>query len=226
MTRLATALSLIDAANAADPTLEDGRPAALLYGERMTSELARLVPEASEVLQVAARGQHVERWLLPRATYPEGKAGYLDWRREQGRRHGERVAGIMAAAGYPEADQARVGVLLRKEGIKRDGEVQALEDAICFTFIRWYLAPFAATRSPEEMVDIVAKTARKMSAPGRARALEEFLMPQDWAAACRAGGRRPSSEALPGTTISKACRFVFTIRQHFPPRRRRAWFTP
>lgn len=187
MTRLATALSLIDAANAADPTLEDGRPAALLYGERMSAELARLVPEASEVLQVAARGQHVERWLLPRAAYPEGKAGYLDWRREQGRRHGARVAGIMAAAGYPEADQARVGVLLRKEGIKRDGEVQALEDAICFTFIRWYLAPFAAGRSPQEMVDIVAKTARKMSAGARARALDEFPMPEAWAAAFRAG---------------------------------------
>ena len=185
MTRLATALSLIDAANAADPTLEEGRPAALLYGERMTAELARLVPEASEVLQIAARGQHVERWLLPRAAYPEGKAGYLEWRREQGRRHGARVAGIMAEAGYPEADQARVGVLLRKEGLKRDAEVQALEDVICFTFIRWYLAPFAATRSPEEMAEIVAKTARKMSSQGRARALEAFPMPPDWAAAFR-----------------------------------------
>ncbi|QYZ71448.1 DUF4202 domain-containing protein [Neotabrizicola shimadae] len=186
MTRLAKALSLIDAANAADPTLEDGRPAALLYGERMTAELGRLVPDASEVLQVAARGQHVERWLLPRSAYPEGKAGYLDWRREQGRRHGLRVAGIMAEAGYPAEDQDRVGVLLRKEGIKRDAEVQALEDVICFTFIRWYLGAFAATRTPEEMVEIVGKTARKMSAGGRARALEEFPMPPDWAAAFRA----------------------------------------
>lgn len=185
MTRLTQALALIDAANAADPTLEDGRPAALVYGERMTEELARLVPDASEVLQVAARGQHVERWLLPRSAYPEGKAGYLDWRREQGRRHGARVAGIMAEAGYPQADQDRVGVLLRKEGLKRDPEVQALEDVICFTFIRWYLAPFAATRSPEEMAGIVAKTARKMSGPGRARALAEFPMPADWAAAFR-----------------------------------------
>lgn len=185
MTRLARALSLIDAANAADPTLDEGRPAALVYGERMTAELARLVPEASEVLQIAARGQHVERWLLPRADYPEGKAGYLDWRREQGQRHGARVAAIMAEAGYPAGDQDRVGVLLRKEGIKRDDEVQALEDVICFTFIRWYLAPFAATRSPEEMADIVAKTARKMSGPGRVRALAEFPMPEAWAAAFR-----------------------------------------
>ena len=187
MTRLAKALSLIDTANAADPTLEEGRPAALVYGERMTAELARLIPAASEVLQIAARGQHVERWLLPRADYPEGKAGYLEWRREQGRRHGARVAGIMAEAGFPPEDQDRVGVLLRKEGLKRDAEVQALEDVICFTFIRWYLAAFAATRRPEEMADIVAKTARKMSTEGRARALAEFPMPEDWAAAFRAG---------------------------------------
>jgi hypothetical protein len=186
MPSLATALALIDAANAADPHLEQGQPAALLYGQRMTEELARLVPDASEVLQIAARGQHVERWLLPRDSYPDGKEGYLAWRREQGRRHALRVAGIMDEAGYPGADQDRVGVLLRKEGIKRDPEVQALEDVICFTFIRWYLAPFAATRSATSLAEIVAKTARKMSAGARARALEEFAMPDELAAAFRA----------------------------------------
>ena len=172
--RLTAAVAAIDAANAADPKGE-----ALLYGQRMTAELARLVPGASEVLQIAARGQHVERWLLPRADYPEGKEGYHAWRREQGRRHAVRVAGIMAAAGYPEAECERVGVLLRKEGIKRDPEVQALEDVICFTFIRWYLPGFAATRSAESLSDIVAKTARKMSAESRARALAEFPMPAE-----------------------------------------------
>jgi Domain of unknown function (DUF4202) len=188
MSRLAQTLAAIDAANAADPTLEDGRPAALLYGERMSAECARLFPNASEVLQIAARGQHVERWLLPRADYPEGKEGYFAWRREQARRHGLRVAGMMAEAGYPEADQARVGVLLRKEGIKRDADVQALEDVICHTFIRWYLAPFAATRDAAEVLDIVTKTARKMSASGRALALETFPMPDALAGAFRIPG--------------------------------------
>ncbi|MBR9652733.1 DUF4202 domain-containing protein [Thalassovita aquimarina] len=183
MPRLTDALAAIDAANAADPTLEDGRPAALLYGERMTGELNRLFPDASEVLQIAARGQHIERWRLPRKDYPDGKAGYYAWRKEQARRHAERVAGIMADAGYSIADQDRAGVLLRKEGIKQDAEVQALEDAICFTFIRWYLQPFAGTRSEEQLVDIVRKTARKMSPEGRAKALAEFDMPKALAAA-------------------------------------------
>ncbi len=185
MMNLTAAFAAIDAANAADPTLEAGRPAALLYGERMSAELTRLFPDASDVLQIAARGQHVERWLLPRADYPEGKAGYYAWRQEQGRRHGARVAGIMAAAGYGEADQARVGVLLRKEGIKRDPLVQALEDVICFVFLRWYFADFASTRTDAEVVDIVTKTARKMSAEGRARVLLEFALPDALAAAVR-----------------------------------------
>jgi hypothetical protein len=180
--RLHHAQTRIDAANAADPKGE-----ALVYGQRMSEELARLFPDASEVLQVAARGQHVERWLLPRSDYPDGKAGYLDWRREQGRRHAARVAGIMAEAGFPPEDCERVGVLLRKEGIKRDPEVQALEDVICFVFLKWYFEPFAAERDAESTLDIVRKTARKMSEAGRARVLEEFDLPAPLAGAFRAG---------------------------------------
>jgi hypothetical protein len=182
-TQLETAFALIDAANAADPTQEDGQPAAKLYGERMTLEAERLFPNASDILRIAARGQHVERWLLKRTAFPEGKEGYYAWRREQGRRHGARVAGIMAKAGYGEDEQLRVGVLLRKEGIKRDSEVQALEDIICFVFIRWYFSAFAAKRSAEDLQIIVEKTARKMSAEAQARVLAEFTLPPALAAA-------------------------------------------
>lgn len=180
MNGLLAALAAIDAANAADPGGADG-----LYGLRMSEELARLVPDASEVLQIAARGQHVERWLLLRAEFAEGRLGYLDWRREQGRRHGARLAGIMADAGYDEAACLRVGVLLRKEGIKRDSEVQALEDVICFVFLRWYFAPFAVGKDPAAVLSIVEKTARKMSEEARTRVLAEFPLPEDLAAAFR-----------------------------------------
>lgn len=182
---LPRAFALIDAANRADPTVEGGTPAALLYGQRMTAELDRLFPDASDVLQIAARGQHVERWLLPRADYPEGREGYLAWRREQARRHGLRVGAIMAEAEFDPAAQDRVGVLLRKEGLKRDPEVQALEDVICFVFLRWYFQPFAAKHSADALLKIVEKTARKMSEGGRARALAEFDLPEPFAAAFR-----------------------------------------
>ena len=180
--RLSKAFAAIDAANAADPTLENGQPAALLYGQRMTAEVAPLFPDASDILKIAARGQHIERWLLPRTDYPEGLPGYLDWRREQARRHAARVGQIMLDAGYPQSDADRVGVLLRKEGIKRDADVQALEDVICFAFLRHYFGGFSVGKDPDHLLSIVQKTARKMSAAGRARALVEFALPAPFAA--------------------------------------------
>lgn len=177
--RLNEVLAAIDAANAADPHPDDatGRPAALLYGERMSAELERLCPDASEHLRIAARGQHVERWKLARTDYPDGKQGYLAWRTQQAANHAARVSGMMEAAGYGTEDRTKVESLLRKEGIKRNPEMQQLEDIICFVFIRWYLAAFAATKTEAELSRIVAKSAKKMSADARARAREEFPMP-------------------------------------------------
>lgn len=185
MTRLARTLAAIDAANAADPDRDEGAPAALLYGQRMSAELARLLPEASEELQIAARGQHIERWTSPRSAYPEGREGYLAWRRDLGAFHAARVGAIMTAEGYEDASVTRVGRMLRKEGIKREAEVQALEDVICFTFLRWYFQPFAEGRDGAELERIVAKTARKMSPEARARALRDFALPEPFAAAFR-----------------------------------------
>ncbi|WP_425040477.1 DUF4202 domain-containing protein [Primorskyibacter sp. S187A] len=182
--KLARVLDAIDKANAADPKTEvdeagEAKPEALLYGERMSSELERLFGQTvSDVLQIAARGQHIERWTLLRSDYPEGRAGYLAWRRDQGRAHGDRLAGLMQDAGYDAQSCARVGVLLRKEGIKRDHEVQMLEDVICFVFLKWYFADFAAKHAEDKVLDIVAKTARKMSGESRARVLAEFELPE------------------------------------------------
>lgn len=183
MSDLAQALATIDAANAHDPDRSEGAPAAQLYGQRMSAELARLFPGADEVLQIAARGQHIERWVLKRADYPEGREGYLTWRRDLAQHHAARVGQIMRDAGYSEADAETAGKLIRKEGIKRDPQVQALEDVICFVFLKWYFAPFAGTQSPEKLERIVAKTARKMSPEGRARVLDEFDLPAPFDAA-------------------------------------------
>lgn len=178
MSRLAAVFAAIDAANARDPGRgDDGQPANLLYGQRMTAEQERLFPGADDVLRIACRGQHIERWTLPRDSFSMTRPGYLQWRQEQGRRHAERIGGIMSDAGYGADDIARAGRMLRKEGLKRDPDVQALEDVICFTFIRWYLGDFSATQPDERMPRIIEKTARKMSPEGRARALAEFDMP-------------------------------------------------
>ncbi|WP_170436610.1 DUF4202 domain-containing protein [Ruegeria arenilitoris] len=176
-------LDAIDTANSADPTQEDSRPAALLYGERMSAELDRLFPDASEPLQIAARGQHVERWKLARSAYPEGRAGYLAWRKAQAEHHAQVVAELMSEAGYDQAEIDAARRMLRKQGIKRDDDVQALEDVICFVFLKWYFAPFATKHSDEKIQRIVEKTARKMSAEARRRVLDEFDLPEDLASA-------------------------------------------
>ncbi len=183
MSDLAAALAAIDTANSADPDMSENAPAAALYGQRMSSELDRLFPQASEPLKIAARGQHIERWILKRADYPEGREGYLTWRRDLARHHASRVGEIMIASGYSGDEAEAAGRMIRKEGIKRDPDVQALEDVICFVFLKWYFAPFSTTQDPEKLQRIVIKTARKMSQEARERVLDEFDLPDPLATA-------------------------------------------
>ena len=92
-------LTAIDGANAKDPRMDEGQPEALLYGQRMSEECARLFPQAPETLQIAARGQHIERWILLRADYPEGRAGSLTWRPDLALNPASRVMGLRDQAG-------------------------------------------------------------------------------------------------------------------------------
>ncbi len=176
LNRLTAVLAGIDHANAQDPEIiedETGRhPAALLYGHRMSLTLGEFAPGASELLQIAVRGQHIERWKRPRGDYPQGKPGYLKWRRDAAKFHADRIAGFMHAEGYSPEEAARVGLLIMKQAIKSDAEAQTLEDVACLVFMRWYFVGFAASRTPEELLTIVEKTARKMSAEGRREALK------------------------------------------------------
>ncbi len=165
--RLQCALGGIDAANARDPNLDAGEPAELVYGRRMSEALAAFSPDASEALQIAVRGQHLERWLTPRRAYPDGKAGYIAWRNAAKKRHAERVGEIMASCGYDEAAIARASALVRKEQLRSDAEAQTLEDAACLVFLRHYALSFAAKHPEAKVLDILMKTQRKMSPRAR-----------------------------------------------------------
>lgn len=172
--RLKTVLALIDDINAQDPnrtsTADGEQGEELLYGQRMSATLADLIPQPSVELQIAVRGQHIERWKLARSAYPEGKAGYFAWRREQARRHAARVGDLMAEAGYDAQTQERVASLLQKKRLKRDAEAQALEDVACLVFLQYYAPAFIAKHDDAKVVDILVKTARKMSPEGLAAA--------------------------------------------------------
>ena len=181
MDRLSTAIARIDAANGADPHRIplDGAdvPAELAYGQRMSAMLARVYPEASEALQLAARAQHIRRWEVPRSSYPMDRGGYLRWRKELGRKHAEWAGEILAACGYGEEEIARVGSLLRKENLRRDPETQALEDVAALVFLAHYAEDFAAKHPPEKVVSILAKTLAKMSEHGKRAATTLDLSP-------------------------------------------------
>ena len=73
-----------------------------------------------EELQIAVRGQHIERWTRLRADYPEGRTGYLQWRRDAAEFHATQLGEIMTSAGYSADAVARVGKLVRKLGLKTD----------------------------------------------------------------------------------------------------------
>ena len=147
-------------------------PSALLYGQRVSAWLLRLAPDASEELRLAARAQHIARWKIPRSSYPDGRDGYLAWRSALARFHAETAGEILSRCGYGDETVARVGSLLQKRGLKRDAEVQALEDAACLVFLENQFAGFATKHADEKVVDILRKTVAKMSSEGVAEAMK------------------------------------------------------
>jgi hypothetical protein len=185
--RLARAVAAIDAANADDPNTvvvparEQGvtRPKELAHAELMTAWVSRLRPDASEALLLAARAHHIRRWVVPRSSYPEGRAGYLRWRRDLHERHATDVGVILDEAGYDATMIARVQDIVRKRNLARDPEVQVLEDALCLVFIETQFAELAAKLDRPKMVDVVRKTLKKMSAQGQAMALSLELPADD-----------------------------------------------
>lgn len=186
--RFDRSIARFDAANAADPNLEgvDGRerPKELVYAERMTEMLARFAPDAPEVVRLAARCQHIQRWKIPRDAYPMDRIGYLQWRKRLNKFHGEIAGGILREAGYDEATVARVARLLMKEGLKSDAEAQTLEDVVDLVFLEHYLADFVSKHGQYDaakFTDILAKTAKKMSARGREAAVALIRVPPELA---------------------------------------------
>lgn len=176
-TRFNRTLAAFDAANAEDPHTEtnaEGQkvPKEMLYGQRMSDVMEDFAPDASECLQLAARCQHIQRWTIPRDSYPMDRKGYLKWRTQLKMFHGEKAGSIMKAEGYDAEVIERVKFLLSKKKLKSDPDTQTLEDVICLVFLKYYFSDFAKQHSEEKLVDIVAKTWNKMSEKGHAAALK------------------------------------------------------
>ena len=173
--RLKLAFDRLDALNAQDPNTEliDGRaePKELIYARRMTAWLLRLEPGASDALQLAARGQHLMRWQIPRESFPRDRAGYLRWRTTLCDFHADRAAEVLREVGYDDATVERVRSLIRKQDLKTDPEAQTLEDVICLVFLEHYFAEFSRDHDEDKLLRILRKTWRKMSPRGHDAAM-------------------------------------------------------
>ena len=163
-------VAAIDAANAEDPRMDNDAgqavPRELLYGRRMAAMIGRYAPEADEVMQIAVRGQHIQRWKTPRDSYPMTREGYLQWRTGLYKFHAETVGRLMQEAGWDEASVARAKQAVGKRGLKVNPDTQLLEDVTDLVFIEHYMLEFAGQKpdySEEKWLDIIRKTWKKMS---------------------------------------------------------------
>ena len=174
--RFRRAIEEFDRANVDDPNFErvSGTLQAkeLVYSQRMTATLDEFEPTAPEVVRLAARCQHIRRWTVPRSTYPEGRDGYRRWRSDLAQFHAETAADILTGVGYDADTVQRVQVLLRKERLKVDAEVQLLEDVACLVFLTYYLPAFVEQHEELKGIEVLRKTWRKMSTRGQSVALE------------------------------------------------------
>jgi hypothetical protein len=196
------AIADIDAANAQDPNemVHGGstRPKELLHAELMTDWVQRLDPSADEAQLLAARAHHFRRWTMPRSEFPEGRAGYLRWRRQAGRRHAEEVGALLRRHGYDDDLVERVGSIIRKESRATDPQVQTHEDALCLVFLETQLMDVGRRLGEDAALEVLSRTIDKMSSGAVATALTLDLEPAAvdllGRAAGRAGGRAASQK--------------------------------
>jgi tRNAThr (cytosine32-N3)-methyltransferase len=182
------ARQLLDQAHAADPNrTERQQPAELVYADRMEAMLMRLVPDAPALLRLAARAQHLERWTVPRATYPEGKVGYHAWRRSLYTKQAEQARALLLEAGVAPGEADELATWVSKTSLRTNPGTQALEDAACLVFLESEIGVFAAQHGDyprEKFVEILRKTWRKMSPAAQQLALQ-LELPAEIAALVR-----------------------------------------
>ena len=187
--QLEQVLSAIDDINSQDSNItllnNKEHPKELLYGQRMTACLMQHWPQANELLQIAARAQHIKRWHLKRNEFEKGKAGYYQWRIALGKFHGELAAKIMIEQGYSEQQAEQTASIICKENLRDkranllNSDSQTLEDVACLVFLEHYFEAFAANYIQQDneakIIRIVQLTWKKMSEEAHNIALQLTL---------------------------------------------------
>jgi hypothetical protein len=180
--RFEAALRRFDEENARDPHLEQvagvAHPRELIYAQWLTELVLKLCPDASEPLRLAARCQHLCRWMVPRDSYPLTRSGYLKWRTELKQFHAHKAGQILREVGYTEDVIARVQSLNLKQGFPQDPESRVLEDALCLVFLERQFADLASKTLDDKMINVLQKTWKKMTPAAQALAAKLTYSPR------------------------------------------------
>jgi len=170
--RFEAAFQRFDQENSRDPNMvvseEKPVPRELAYAQWLTDCVLKLCPDASESLRLAARSQHLCRWMIPRDSYPMTRAGYLQWREALKKFHAEKSGQILRECGYDADLIARVQSLNLKKNLATDPETQSLEDALCLVFLEHQFTELADKTPEDKMIHVLQKSWGKMSPTARA----------------------------------------------------------
>jgi len=177
------AIRRFDEENAKDPNhvLLDGvrHPRELWYAQRLYDWVQRLAPHPSEELLLAARSQHICRWMIARSNYPMDRVGYLRWRNDLKNFHAQKSGEILREVGYSEETIQRVQALNLKRNFPRDLESRVLEDALCLVFLEHQLGELMGRLSEEKTINALQKSWNKMTPLGRDFALKLSYSPAE-----------------------------------------------
>jgi len=188
--RFANAIRRFDEENSRDPNIivvdASPKPRELAYSRWLFDWVLRVSPEASEALRLAARSQHLCRWMIPRDSYPRTRNGYLRWREALRQFHAKQAGEILREVGYPEDMIRRVQELNLKKLFPQDAETRVLEDALCLVFLERQLGELATKTSDEKTINALQKSWKKMTSAAQAEALKLDYPPREKALLDRA----------------------------------------
>src|SRR5882672_10682386 len=183
--RFEQALQRFDEENARDPNAEVAggvsHPRELLQAHRLFDWVLKLSPGASEPLLLAARCQHLCRWMIPRASYPMDRPGYLRWRSNLKHFHARKAGEILRGVGYAKEIITRVQELNLKKNFPADPESRVLEDALCLVFLQHQFADLAARTAEDKVINALRKSWNKMTPVAQAEALKLSFGPREQA---------------------------------------------
>ncbi|KAK6502280.1 hypothetical protein TWF506_002863 [Arthrobotrys conoides] len=168
------AKEIIDDAHREDPSGQE-----IIYADNVENYLRILVApeEPTNVQIIAARCQHLRRFLHPRSTYPDGKPGYLRWRRDLYTIQANYSTTLLSPLSLPETELEEISAAVAKKDLLIKSKVHPttvlLEDAAVLVFLSNEVEGFKKQHEEydeEKWVGIVKKTWRKLSDRGKEEA--------------------------------------------------------